>query len=130
MTAPILTAYTAAFIALFQMALMLSVGLSRGKSGTSLGDGGDEMLLRKIRRHGNLTENAPIFLILLAMLELAESTPVAVGGLAVVFVAARLSHAIGLSGGPLATRAFGALGTIASIAGTAAMLLYHISMVG
>lgn len=127
MTFPVLTAYTAVFLAFFQMALMLNVGLSRNKTGTSLGDGGDEVLLRKIRRHGNLTENAPIFLILLALLELVGGSTVAVLGLAIVFVVARLSHAIGLSGGPIATKAVGALGTIASIAGAAAALLYYIS---
>lgn len=127
MTAPILTAYTAAFIAIFQVGLMMAVGLNRGKSGIAFGDGGDDIMLRKIRRHGNLTENAPIFLILLALLELTGGPYLAVAGFAGLFIIARLSHAVALSGGPGATRPIGALGTILSITGTAGTLAYHIS---
>jgi len=126
MTAPILTAYAAAFIAIFQIVLMMTVGLSRGKNGIPFGDGGDDIMLRKIRRHGNLTENAPIFLILLALLELTSGPQSAVAGFAGLFIVARLSHAIALSGGPGITRPIGALGTILSIVGTAGTLVYHV----
>ena len=71
MTLPLISGYTAALIATLQVILMMTVGFARQKGGVSVGDGGDNALLLKIRRHGNLTENAPIFLILLSILEMA-----------------------------------------------------------
>lgn len=132
MTIPIITAYTAALIAVLQVSLMLSVGLNRGKVKIPVGDGGDEALLYKMRRHGNLIENAPIFLILLTFLEISGGSTNVVIGLAVLFVAARLSHAYALSGPgkPIAARGFGAMGTLACILGAAGMMVWQLSMLG
>jgi uncharacterized membrane protein YecN with MAPEG domain len=132
MTIPIITAYTAALIAVLQVTLMMAVGLNRGKVGIPVGDGGNEALLYKMRRHGNLIENAPIFLILLTFLEISGGSTNVVIGLAVLFVAARLSHAYALSGPgkPQAARGFGAMGTIAGILGAAGMMVWQLSMLG
>lgn len=132
MTLPLISGYAAAFIAIFQVALMMTVGLTRGARKIPLGDGGDQALLLKIRRHGNLTENAPIFLILLGFLEVAGGPQMAIAGFAVLFILARLSHAFALSGNdrPVAARAFGAFGTILSIAGTAGTLVWQLTMMG
>lgn len=129
MTIPVIAALTAAILAVLQVALMMPVGLMRGATSISLGDGGDEELLRRIRRHGNLIENAPMFLILLTLLELTGGAAAAVMGLAGLFVAARLSHALALSGPdkPLAFRLFGAMGTILSLLGGAGFLAWHVS---
>lgn len=128
-TLPLISGYAAAFLGIMQVALMLTVGLTRTSSGISLGDGGDENLLRKIRRHGNLTENAPIFLILLGFLEISGGPQMAVIGFAALFVVARISHAFALSSAnaPLIARAIGALGTIIGIAGTAGTLVWYLS---
>lgn len=132
MTLPLISGYVAALIGIFQIALMLPVGVARNTSGVPLGDGGDIALLRKIRRHGNLIENAPIFLILLGFLEITGGPQMAVIGLAALFVLARFSHAFALSSesAPLAARAFGAFGTILGIAGTAATLAWHLLTLG
>jgi uncharacterized membrane protein YecN with MAPEG domain len=129
MTLPIISAYAAAILGIFQVALMMTVGLARQKAGISLGDGGDDAMLMRIRRHGNFTENAPIFLILLAFLETAGAATLIVEGFAVLFILARLSHAFALSGPnkPLPARAFGAFGTIISIVGTAGTLIWQLS---
>jgi len=109
---------------------MLSVGTVRGQRQLSFGDGGDDAFLKKIRRHGNLAENAALFIVLLALLELsgANATLVAVfGGL---FVFARVSHAIALtgSGSGMPLRPIGALGTIVAGVGTAGTLLYIVAI--
>ncbi len=132
MTLPLTTAMAAAVIAVLQVVLMLAVGLKRQASGVSLGDGGDQELLRRMRRHGNLIENAPMFLILLMLLEIIGGTPSIVLIFAGLFVLARLSHAISLSseGAPLALRAIGAMGTILSLLGTAGMLIWQLSGIG
>ncbi len=127
---PVTTAYVAGLIGILQYILMLSVGTVRGQRQLSFGDGGDDAFLKKIRRHGNLAENAALFIVLLALLELsgANATLVAVfGGL---FVFARVLHAIALtgSGSGMPLRPIGALGTIVAGVGTAGTLLYIVAI--
>ena len=128
MTFPLITGYTAVFLALLQIVLMMAVGVRRRAAGITLGDGGDEALLYGIRRHGNLIENAPIFIILLAFYEAIGGVNGVVISLAAIFAIARLSHAYALSGPdkPIAPRAIGAMGTLASILGAAAMVAYQL----
>lgn len=129
MTLPIISGYAAAMIGLLQIGLMVTVGNARREVDISLGDGGNEALLMKIRRHGNLTENAPLFLILLGYLEVSGGPTLAVLSLASIFIVARLSHAYALSGPgkPTAARAIGALGTVLGIFGTSGTLVWHLS---
>jgi hypothetical protein len=61
-----------------------------------LGDGGNEMLLRRIRAHANYAENMPIFLVLLGLLELAGGERWILWGAAIAFILARLAHAFGM----------------------------------
>lgn len=68
------------------------VGLYRGINKISLGDGGDKVLLKRIRAHGNFTENVPIGLILLLLNELnglPEKYLILLGSL---FLLARVVH--------------------------------------
>ncbi len=123
---PVVTAAVAGILGILQYVLMLAVGTVRGQRRLSFGDGGDPDFLKKIRRHGNLAENAALFIVLLALLELSGSYPTLVlifGGL---FVFARFAHALALTGSwsEVPLRPIGALGTIIAGAGTAAMLIY------
>jgi uncharacterized membrane protein YecN with MAPEG domain len=97
-----------------QMALTASVALTRRRNRQSLGDGGDQGLLRAIRRHGNLAENGALFIAGFTLLELAGGNRFSLQILCAVFVLARISHAVGLSMdktvNPL--RLAGVLGTI------------------
>ncbi len=129
MTLPIISGYAAAILGFLQIGLMVTVGNARRDVEVSLGDGGNAELLMKIRRHGNLTENAPLFLILLSFLEVTGGPMMVVLTLASIFITARLSHAFALSGPnkPVAARAGGALGTVIGIVGTAGILLWHLS---
>lgn len=122
-----ITAITAGSLAILQIGLMLRVSARRGATQTGLGHGGDDELERRARAHGNLAENAPIFLVLLMLFELSGYSPKIVGGIAALFVAARFSHAIGISrsGGPSAPRFFGATTTALCLAGMGAALLYN-----
>ncbi len=128
MTLPLTTALVAAVLAVLQVVLMMTVGNKRRAESISLGDGGNQDLLRLTRRHGNLIENAPMFLILLMLLELlggASNTVLILGG---IFVLARFSHALALSSAdsPLVLRVFGALGTIIGLLGSAGVLAYQV----
>ncbi len=130
MTLPVTAALAAAVLAVLQVVLMFAVGRMRGAKNIPFGDGGDAVLLRLTRRHGNLIENAPMFLILLSLLELIGGSGAVVTAFAGLFLVARLSHAIALSSdsAPLAFRVVGALGTIISLLGTAGFLAYHVTL--
>ena len=121
---PYFTAATAVFVAVLQMVLLLTVARGRGAYQTGLGDGGHPGLLRRIRMHGNLAENAPLFLILLALVEASGRAPGVVPYYAAGFVIARLSHVVGLSIGSGANpfRFVGVIGTVIAIVGLAIVL--------
>jgi uncharacterized membrane protein YecN with MAPEG domain len=126
---PYITAATAAFLAVLQMLLVLYVATGRGKYRTGLGDGGNASLLKRIRIHGNLVENAPIFLILLGLTEMSGQWAALVPWFALAFAVFRLSHAIGLmiSAGPTPFRFVGVLGTFCAIVGLAVLLAITLS---
>lgn len=126
---PYVTAAAAVFVGVLQMVLVLYVAFGRGKYRTGLGDGGSAPLLKRIRIHGNLAENAPIFLILLGLTEMTGQWAMAVPWFALAFVVFRLSHAIGLSisAGPTPFRFVGVMGTFVAIVGLAALLAITLS---
>jgi uncharacterized membrane protein YecN with MAPEG domain len=124
-TFPYMTAATAALLAVLQMILMLYVATGRGKFKTGLGDGGHPGLIRRIRIHGNLAENAPVFLILLALVESSGQWPGYVTPFALIFVIARLCHALGLTigTGPNVFRFVGVMGTLGAMLGLATLIV-------
>lgn len=60
------------------------------------GDGGDPAMLRRMRAHANYAENAPIFLVLLVLLELAVVRDEFLWAATIVFFLARIVHAFGM----------------------------------
>lgn len=126
---PVITATTAIILAFLQIFLGFLVGFKRLKTKTGIGDGGNEALARQIRVHGNLIENAPIFLILLVLLELTGISKITVAIIGTVFVLGRIAHAYGLSQttNPLAPlRGLGAGSSTLAIIVTAGMIFHHI----
>jgi len=97
LTPPLISALTAGILIIMQMALALSVALARRRSRQSLGDGSNKDLLPAIRRHGNLAENAAIFIAGFTLMEMLGGSRIELQILCAVFVLARISHAVGLS---------------------------------
>jgi hypothetical protein len=94
---PTASALYAAILGLLAAVLTVRVIMGRVKTGIQAGDGGNAELGQAIRAHANLSEQAPLALLLLALVEIL-GTPVAfVHTLGVVLVLARLSSAWGLS---------------------------------
>lgn len=126
---PTVAAVMVGVLGLLQAALMMNVGFSRLKYTQGLGTGGHDDLEQKIRVHGNLAENLPLVAVLLALLEIATGPTLLVVGLAVLFVVARVAHAVGLSlaTGPHPLRAVGAFGTLGVIVATSGLLLWTAS---
>lgn len=85
-----ITSLYAALLALLTAALGFATVIIRAKTGHSFGDGSEPRLHRAIRAHGNLIEYAPIFLIVLLLLENAGASSLALHGLGSAFVLGRL----------------------------------------
>ena len=67
----------------------------------TVGDGGQEPLVRRMRAQANFIEHAPFFLILLAALELAEANLPPLAIIAATFILTRIAHGAGMDGGRL-----------------------------
>lgn len=87
----------AAVLGLFYIALSANVIRTRKGQSVSLGDGGDLLLTRRIRGHGNFAEYVPIALILLAFLEAGGAHALLVHVLNAALVLGRLMHGFALS---------------------------------
>jgi len=126
---PIYAAIAAALIMVLQTGLMMTVGFRRIKYEQGIGDGGHNDLLMLIRRHGNLTENAPLFVALLAFIEMVIGSTYVVAAMGGAFLLVRIAHAIGLTigEGPNAFRFIGAFGTMLLCFGSAGYLLFNVS---
>ena len=115
-------------LALLHIWLSVRVSQVRRAAKVSIGDGGVEPLARRMRAHGNFAENAPFFLVLLALLELAGGELWVLWGATILFVIARLCHAFGMDrGGANALRAIVAGGSwlvLLGLAGWAIVLTY------
>ena len=82
--------------AILHIWLAARVSRVRGLVKVSVGDGGNEALLRRIRAHGNYVENVPFFLVLIVLLELGGADPRFLWGAGIAFILARIAHAFGM----------------------------------
>jgi uncharacterized membrane protein YecN with MAPEG domain len=123
---PLYTGLTATILMVLQVVLMFRVIGARGKNEVMIGTGDNAAMEQAIRVHGNLVENAPIFLIGMALIELIGGSSLWVMALGCVFVVSRLAHAIGfsMSVGVTPGRLAGTLGTMISIVVAAVYLAY------
>ncbi len=94
---PVALATTAA-CALINVWLAIRVGQVRRAERISIGDGGNERLIARMRAQLNFAEYAPIVLILIALVELAVGTETWLYAVAALFVVARILHPFGMDG--------------------------------
>lgn len=107
------TLCAAASAAIINAWLSIRIGSLRGKLKISVGDGGDDLLQRRMRAHSNFAENTPLVLVLIAAIELARGANPWLGAAAGIFLLCRVAHGIGMDGGARApARVFGALVTM------------------
>lgn len=96
-TAPVFSAVLSGTLLTLQTVMMLTVGAHRNRARKGVGIDGDQTLERLVRRHGNLAENAAIFLIVLALYELLFGATTIVLMTGIVFFVARLLHILGFT---------------------------------
>jgi len=113
---------------LLAIVLMLRVGGQRLNKKVSIGDGGDDTLLSRIRAHGNFTENAPLALIGLVALAMMNAHTLALHIFGGAFLLGRILHAHGMAQKDAngKGRGIGMMLTLLALAGPALYLLYLI----
>ncbi|MEZ5818794.1 MAG: MAPEG family protein [Hyphomicrobiaceae bacterium] len=109
----------AAILTLLFVVLSLRVIFSRRSGGTSLGDGGDDQLLRRIRVHGNFAEYVPLALLLMALMELRGLPRPYLHLVGLPLISGRLLHAYGVSLGVGWARVAGMALTFATLVAAA-----------
>ena len=110
--------------------IVLAFNISRYRVGLKIafGDGDHPGLKRAIRAHANLTENAPIGLILLAAIEARDFSAPVIHVLGSALVLGRVMHAFGLSrnAGTSFGRAGGILLTWLMILAASVLAIYSV----
>ena len=94
---PTVAAFVGAILIVAQQIFMMITGTHRGKVAVGVGVGDDKELERKVRRHGNLAENAAIFLVVLGFAETLSGGGTITTVIGIVFLGARISHAVAFS---------------------------------
>ena len=116
----------AAFFALFFVALSVRTLRLRRTLRISIGDSGNEKMLRAMRVHSNFAEYVPFSLFLIFLVETQGAYPILVHGLCLCLLAGRLSHAFGVSqvNENYRYRVFGMVLTFSTLIASAAYLLF------
>jgi uncharacterized protein len=91
-----ITLTIAGALALVNMWLGLRVSQLRLSQKVSVGDGGNPAVMARMRAHANFVEYAPLFVILLGLIELARGSETWLWAIAILFVLGRLLHAFGM----------------------------------
>jgi uncharacterized membrane protein YecN with MAPEG domain len=89
--------------------LGMRVSKLRHAMGVSIGDGGQEPIVRRMRAQANFIENVPLTLILIAAVELAGKGGIWLAPAGAVFMLGRIAHGIGMDGNFKAGRPIGML---------------------
>ena len=98
MVMPKVSLVLAGVLALLNIWLSMRVGQVRGAEKVSVGDGGNERVIRRMRAHANFAENAWLVLALVLVIELSLGSSVWLWGAAALFVLARIGHGFGMDG--------------------------------
>jgi uncharacterized protein len=123
-----ITLTIAAGAALVNIWLMIRCGQARTKESVSVGDGGNDFVIRRMRAHANFVESAPFVLILIAALELSSKTsPMWLWYVGIAYIFGRLAHGLGMDGGTFGKgRMVGTLITMLTLLGLVGFALWKV----
>lgn len=110
---PTITVLYAGILGLMSFGVAFPAGQLRGKTGISVGDGGNTDLLLAMRRQANFLEVVPLALILIALLEMNGVRTVAIHAFGIALITFRIVHAFALKADTVSNpgRAIGAGGS-------------------
>lgn len=104
--------------ALINVWLGWRVGQRRHSEKVSIGDGGNEALIARMRAHANFVEYTPFVLILTGLIEFARGTTAWLWAVGAVYLLARIAHAFGMEQPPPSIlRVVGTIVTLLVLAG-------------
>ena len=118
-----ITSLTAAVAGLLLIVLTVLAGSRRARTGILIGHGDDDTLLRRVRTHGNFTEQVPIALILMALVETGGGSSIYLWIIGGMLIAGRLLHILGILGSNIPARGLGMLLTLGSTLFSSVLLL-------
>ncbi|WP_427969898.1 MAPEG family protein [Altererythrobacter sp.] len=95
------TLSSAAAAAILAIWLMIRVGQVRVAEKVSVGDGGNEKVIRRMRAHANFVESAPFVVLLIGAIELAGKGGMWLPYVAGIYFIGRILHGFGMEGGSL-----------------------------
>ena len=114
------TLTAAAACALVNIWLSIRIGRVRTAHKISIGDGGHDLLARRMRAQLNFAENTPLVLILIAAIEIAGRGGMWLKAVGAVYALGRVAHGIGMDGGSLEKgRMIGTIVTMMTLLGLA-----------
>ncbi len=87
-----ITALLAGVFAIVFVPMTVSIGVRKSQVGVMFGDGGDDVLFRRIRAHANFLEYVPLTLILMAVAEMNHASALFLYITGAVFFVARMAH--------------------------------------
>jgi len=93
-----ITLMTAGGAALINLWLAIRTTGVRRAAHVSIGDGGNERLICRMRAQANFVEYAPFVLILIAVVEFSAGTSLWLWAVAALFLLARVAHPLGMDG--------------------------------
>ena len=108
--------------ALLNIWLARRVGQIRISNKISIGDGGNEALIARMRAQANFIEYTPFVLILIGLIELAEGSRLWLWIVGVVYIVGRIAHGFGMDRphpDPLKLRMIGIITTMLILFGLA-----------
>ena len=118
-----ITLVVAAAATLLNIWLAMRVGRMRTQHKVSVGDGGNDAVIRRMRAHSNFTEYTPFFLILLGVIELARGSTIWLWIAAIAYISGRIAHAFGMDGASR-LRMIGTLTTLLVLLGLSLWALF------
>ena len=114
------TLSAAASLALVNIWLSVRIGRVRTSEKISIGDGGNDLLARRMRAQLNFAENTPLVLILIAAIEIAGHGGMWLKAVGAVYALGRVAHGIGMDGASLEKgRMIGTIVTMLTLVGLA-----------
>lgn len=110
----LITTLYAGLLSLLLVVLILRVVRLRWALSVAIGDGGDRVMMRAIRAHGNFIETAPWGILLLLLMEMNQFPEWGLHLFGATLLLGRLLHAFGLSrsAGPSLGRVSGMILTV------------------
>jgi uncharacterized protein len=91
-----ITAFVAAVCAIMLLITGVDTVRQRMRLKAAFGDAGDAKLISASRSHGNLAEHAPIVILLIGILEMAQANHMVLMCIGALFLIGRAAHIVGL----------------------------------